>query len=318
MLITNAVDVSRWCGGQRCLHPFDDSHGAISIILIKNLSQYCNLFEIAYVARNHIFLPHQTGTKAPTRMFRFTDAAQLLSSEPPNKPRVIDNIALQELKSSGVRPGIFLVETLINVSDWRAKRDAIMNDPIWSNGGMKPYLFPMTAGNNSQTMLLPTACSLLDLTQLTEVQKEEAYLHETQFANGPAIISMGNILHDLQGSFAPTILFGRSWHKNVPSQPNFGTGAMDNASCSAIHIGDDGAPHYSTTQRNLFHLYAHVHGSPKKYFTTCYSLSYKQTGGVTTGKVVATFPAIIFNLNIIDRDQVRAAINAAYVNHSFN
>ena len=89
-------------------------------------------------------------------MFVFEEAPQLLTNCAPNKPRVIDIQVLRDLKSADVRPGLFTLEAQINLQGWTAKRDTIMDDIVWSTGGMRPYCFPMTAGNNYQTILLPT------------------------------------------------------------------------------------------------------------------------------------------------------------------
>ena len=74
-----------------------------------------------------------------SKMFHFDEAEPLITSEAPNKSRVIDNGALRELKDLGVRIGLFTVEAPINLGDWYVKRDAIVNDVAWSNNGMKPY-----------------------------------------------------------------------------------------------------------------------------------------------------------------------------------
>ena len=58
-----------------------------------------------------------------------------------------------------------------------------MDDIVCCIGGMLPYCFPMSAGNNSRTILLPTAKSRLDLTNLTKSEVEESHLHPAVFAN---------------------------------------------------------------------------------------------------------------------------------------
>ena len=78
---------------------------------------------------------------------------------------------------------------------------------------MRLYCFPMTAGNNSQTILLPTANSLVDLTNLTGAEKEKAYLHPAVFANDEVMVSMRSILYKDIVCFTPTILFGRIWRQ---------------------------------------------------------------------------------------------------------
>ncbi len=142
-------------------------------------------------------------------MFLFCESAEILTSKPPNKPRVIDTAVLRELKSAGVRPALFSVQADINLEDWRTKRDAIMNETIWNSGRMKPFCFPMTAGFNSQTIVLPTATSLLDLKTLTGLEKE-SYLHEVEFANATVIVSLGTILFKKGRCCSPTVLFARS------------------------------------------------------------------------------------------------------------
>ena len=65
-------------------------------------------------------------------MFVFQEAPQLPTNCAPNKPRVIDTQVLRDLKSAGVRPGLSTLEAQINLRDWIAKRDAIMDDILWS------------------------------------------------------------------------------------------------------------------------------------------------------------------------------------------
>ena len=82
-------------------------------------------------------------------MFVFQESPQLLTNCAPNKPRVIDSQVLRDLKYAGVGPGLFTLEAQINLQEWIAKRDAIMDDIVWSSGGVPPHCFPVTADNNS-------------------------------------------------------------------------------------------------------------------------------------------------------------------------
>ena len=169
-------------------------------------------------------------------MFHFDEAVPLLTAEAPIKPRVIYNGALRELKDPGVRIGLFTVEAPINLCDWYVKRDAIVNYVAWSNKGMKPYLFPMTHGYNSQAMLIPTVASLVDLTNFSPAQKESAHLHQTTHGNAPVLVALGTVLADLHGIYNPNILFGRSRHLENPATPNLVPAAADHGPCSSIQL----------------------------------------------------------------------------------
>ena len=151
-------------------------------------------------------------------MFVFQEAPQLLTDCAPNEPSSIDTQILWNLKSAAVGPGLFTLEAQVNLQDWIAKRDVIMDDIVCSSGGMRPQFCPMTADNNSQTILLPTARSLIDLINLTGAGKEKAHLRSAVFANAQVMVSLGLTLYKDNVCFNPTILFGRSWHQEVPMQ----------------------------------------------------------------------------------------------------
>ena len=146
-------------------------------------------------------------------MFAFQEAAQLLTNCAPNKPRVIDPQILRDLKSAGVRPGLFTLEAQINLVDWIAKRDATMDGIVWNSGDMCPYCFPMTDGNSFQPIVLTTANYLMDLTNLTRDEKENAHRHPAVFANAQVMVSLGSILYKENVCFTPSILFCRNWHQ---------------------------------------------------------------------------------------------------------
>ena len=183
---------------------------------------------------------------------------------------------------------------------------------------MRPYCFPMTAGNNLQTILLPTARSLLDITTLSGAEKEAAFMHEVEFANALCIISLGSICFTNSTCYSPAILFGRSWHRKAPEFPVYGFAAGDDIMCSGINITYQNELFYQAAARSKYHFDSNVFGAPKKYETSCYTISYKQTGGVTTGKVIATLPAVIFNCHILNEENVRATIAEAAFNNSLN
>ena len=182
---------------------------------------------------------------------------------------------------------------------------------------MRPYCFPMTAGNNSQTILLPTAKYLLDLTNLTVAEKEKAHLHPAVFANAEVMVSMGSILYKDNVCFTSTILFGRIWNQEVPIQPPLGAAIVNNNLCSSMNVTNQTELQYETAFRDMFHFDGKIYGCTRKTLKNCYSITYKQTGGVTTGQVVATLPAVIFHSGILGTDHIRTQVNYAYTNHSF-
>ena len=176
---------------------------------------------------------------------------------------MIDTEVLRDLESAGVRPGLFTLEAQINLQDWIAKRDVIMDDIVRSSGGMLPYCFPMTADNNSQTILQPTAKSLLDLTNLTGAEKRKAHLHPAVFANAEVMVSMGSVLYKDNVCFTPTILFGRNWQHEVPMQPHLGASVVDNNLCSAINVTNKTGLQYETAFNGKFHFDGRVYGCSK-------------------------------------------------------
>ena len=93
---------------------------------------------------------------------------------------------------------------------------------------------------------------------------------------------------------------------------------MDNGACSTLEITADDKLRYFPVGRSQFHLAGNIYGSPKKYNSTCYSLTYKETGGANSGKVVAILPAVIFNCNILSAANVHSEINLAYMKYNVN
>ena len=167
-------------------------------------------------------------------------------------------------------------------------------------------------------MLLPSAASLLDLTNLSPAQKESAHLHQTTHGREPVLVALGTVLSDLHDVFNPNILFGRSWHLENPVTPNLGPAGADDSQCSSIQLNFEGSSNFEMAPRSMFHFEGNIRGNPKKYTTTCYTLFYKNTGGAFSGKAVATLPAIMFNLNVLNEANVCSRINDAFMNHSFN
>ena len=176
----------------------------------------------------------------------------------------------------------------------------------------------MTHGYNSKTMILPTAASLLDLTNLSPAQEESAHLHQTTHGNAPVFFALGTVLADLNDVYNPSILFGRSWHLENPVTLNLGPAAEDDGQCSSIQLNCEGSLNFETAPRSNFHFEGNVYGDPKKYTIICYTLSYKNTGEAFSGKVVTTLPAIMFNLNVLYEANVRSQINPAFMNSSFD
>ena len=168
--------------------------------------------------------------------FYFEELLELLSESNPNQSRVVDFTVLLEMKYNGLRIGFFKVEANTSLDEWRYKRGAILSSTVWGIEGMKPFCFQMTVGNNSNTILLPTAKSLLELTNLSAGQKYQAFMHETEFGNSPAIISLGTVLYNYDDCYDPQILFGRSLEGNEPVKSCLGPAAMDNRTCSDLEI----------------------------------------------------------------------------------
>ena len=58
------------------------------------------------------------------------EAAHLLCGEASNKMRVIDTSVLRELKSAGVRPGLFTLEAKMTLENWVYRRDLLLRDSV--------------------------------------------------------------------------------------------------------------------------------------------------------------------------------------------
>ena len=172
-------------------------------------------------------------------MFYFEELPELLSKSNLNQSRVIDIEVLLEMKYNGLRIGCFKVEANISLDEWRYKWESILSSTVWVVEGVKLFCFQMTVGNNSDTILLPTAKSLLELTNLSAGQKDQTFMHETEFANSPAIISLGTVIYNSNDCYDPKILFGRGWQGNEPVKYCLGPAAMDNGTCSGLEITVD-------------------------------------------------------------------------------
>ena len=151
----------------------------------------------------------------------FQDALSLLSKCCPFQLRAIDEKLLSELKYARKPIDSYQVEVEINLNECPCKRDAILNSSVWKSEYMKGFCFTMTVGSNSQTILLPTEKSL-ELINISEVQKEEASVHDTELANSPIIASLGKVLHNRTGCYDSHILFGRSKHSNESDHSHLG------------------------------------------------------------------------------------------------
>lgn len=92
---------------------------------------------------------------------------------------------------------------------------------------------------------------------------------------------------------------------------------MGNGTCSGLEITIDDKLRYFLVWCSKFHLAGNISGSPK-YSSTCYSLTYKQTGGITTANVETIFPAVIFNYNILPAANVHREINLKYMNYDIS
>lgn len=104
------------------------------------------------------------------------------------------------------------------------------------------------------------------------------------------------------------------WNQNVTIQPNICPEEIDNNPFSAMEFDDESALCFTQICRGMFQFPGNIFGAPKKCVKTCFSLTYKQTGGVTTGEVVATFPEIIYNLRLLGRVSICYEINSGYIN----
>ena len=93
------------------------------------------------------------------------------------------------------------------LQEWCDKRDSIMADPVWTNGGMWVFFFPMNSGSGIQTLLLPVAELVLHYSNLSPSQVEQVHVHECELANAPCIITMGTILDEQLLTFDTPLLF---------------------------------------------------------------------------------------------------------------
>lgn len=180
---------------------------------------------------------------------------------------------------------------------------------------MRTHCFPISVWNSSQTIVLTTARSPLDVTTLSGMEKEAAFLHKAEFANAPCIIALRKIFFTNSTCYSLTILFGRR-KETVFLDVRFASGY--DCTRSRISITTKNHLIYHAATCSKYHFDGNVFGAPKKYEYSCYTLSYKQTGGITTGKVVATLPTVIINCSTFNEENVRDVIADAALYNSFN
>ena len=94
-------------------------------------------------------------------MFNFRSTIERLLWDKPQKLEVINTPAIRQLFNSNFLAGRYVIEAPCSFGAWIENQDVIVSSSGWDNGGVSPFLFEMGSERNYQTILFPTALSLL-------------------------------------------------------------------------------------------------------------------------------------------------------------
>ena len=97
-------------------------------------------------------------------MFNFGSSVKRLLWDKTHNLEVISTPAVQQLFNSNTRAGKYVIEAPCSLGTCAENRDAILSSPGWGNSGVSPFIFEISSGRNYQTLLFPTALSLLQYT----------------------------------------------------------------------------------------------------------------------------------------------------------
>lgn len=93
---------------------------------------------------------------------------------------------------------------------------------------------------------------------------------------------------------------------------------FDDCTCNGISFTSQNELYFLVAVRSKYHFDVNVFGAANRYDYSCTTISYEQTGRITTEKVAAMLPATIFNCNVLNEENVREVIAEAAFNNSFN
>ena len=123
---------------------------------------------------------------------------------------------------------------------------------------MSPFLFEMGSGRNYQPLLLPTALSLLQYSNLDDQQLRAAHRKECHVRSWNNISILGSLLCDGVHTYQPLVLFGSSWHRRPLVQRNYQMLQADNSLTAALSLFDRTTILSTTSARGMYYLHGNI------------------------------------------------------------